>query len=176
MKKSKFSSAAMAEAGMAIALTGLLHMITIYQMPQGGRVTAAAMVPLIFLSLRRGPGVGMLAGTVFGLFNYIQDPFFVHPVQFLLDYPVPFMLLGLAGCFRRWPAVGVVVAIAARFASHVVSGAVFFASYAPKGMNPWAYSAVYNATYLVPELIVTVVVIVALWSVPAMGRGARVEG
>ena len=175
MQKRKFSTTALAEAGMAIALSGILHMIIIWQQPQGGRVTAASMVPLIFLALRRGPGVGLTAGLVYGLANYMQDPYFVHPVQFLLDYPVPFMLLGLAGFFRRWPVVGVVVAIAGRFASHVASGAVFFASYAPKGMNPWVYSVGYNATYLVPELIVSMIVIVALWRMPAVSRGIGID-
>jgi thiamine transporter len=84
-------------------------------------------------------------------------------VQFLLDYPLAFGSLGLAGFFRnlRWPwlpGVGVAVGICGRFICHFISGLVFFASYAPAGMNPAVYSAIYNALYLVPELIISEIV------------------
>jgi thiamine transporter len=47
------------------------------------------------------------------------------------------------------------VGIGGRFLCHFTSGLVFFATYAPAGMNPALYSAIYNAWYLVPELIVS---------------------
>jgi thiamine transporter len=83
----------------------------------------------------------------------------VHPAQFILDYPLAFGLLGLAGFFERWPVVGVVVGVTGRFVSHFVSGVIYFAEFAPQGMSPIIYSAIYNGTYLVPSLIVCAVVI-----------------
>jgi thiamine transporter len=165
---------AVVEAGLAIALSIVLGLIVVYKMPQGGSVSAGAMVPILLLALRRGPVVGITAGLAYGVIHYFQDPYFVHPVQFLLDYPLSSACLGLAGLFRPRPVVGVLVGTLGRFASHLLSGVVFFASYAPKGMNPWVYSAVYNGSYLIPEFIIAALIIVAVWRVPAArGEGYR---
>jgi len=149
-----------------VALAGVLHFISGFipflEMPQGGRVTLAAMVPVLFVALRRGPRVGILASIAFGLVVLVLEPFIYHPVQVLLDYPLAFGSLGLAGFFRKFPVIGVAVGIGGRFLCHFVSGLVFFASYAPAGMDPALYSAVYNAWYLIPELIISAAVIVVL--------------
>ena len=104
--------------------------------------------------LEIGPGIGALAGFLYGLINIIQDPFIVHPVQVLFDYPLPYMAMGLAGLWRGHLYRGTALAFLARFLCHVISGVVFFASYAPEGMNPLAYSLAFNATYLIPEFLI----------------------
>jgi thiamine transporter len=123
------------------------------------------MIPLILLALRQGPLVGMVAGAAYGLLDLAIEPFIVHPVQVLLDYPLAFGALGLAGFFQptvRGAIVGTVVAVLARFICHFISGVVFFASYAPEGWNVYIYSAAYNAAYLIPSLIVAVIVVLVL--------------
>ena len=148
------------------ALAGVLHFISGFipflAMPQGGRVILAAMVPVLFVAIRRGPRVGILAGIAFGLVVLLLEPFIYHPVQVLLDYPLAFGALGLAGFFRKLPVLGVAVGISGRFICHFVSGLVFFASYAPVGMDPAVYSAIYNAWYLIPELVISAAVISVL--------------
>ena len=151
-----------AEIVVAVALAYVLNLIVILRLPQGGSVTAASMVPILWLALRRGPKIGVLGGVIFGLVDLFPQPFIVHPVQFLLDYPLAFGALGLAGFLRGHPIVGVVVGIFGRFICHFISGLVFFATYAPTGMNPAVYSAVYNGSYLVLELVFSTVVIYML--------------
>ena len=158
----KIQTKILTEAVAAVALSGVLHLITLFQSPQGGRVTAAAMVPVLFVAIRRGPRVVILAGIAYGLVVLVEEPFIYHPVQFLLDYPLAFGALGLAGFFRKLPLAGVAVGISGRFVCHFISGLVFFATYAPVGMNPALYSAIYNASYLIPELIVSAVVMLIL--------------
>jgi thiamine transporter len=138
--------------GLALALTVILHTFRLYHMPQGGSVTLGAMVPLLFIAFRYGPVVGYLTGFVYGLINLIQDPYILHPVQVLFDYPLPYMALGLAGYFKDRVLAGTIVGIFGRFICHFVSGVVFFASYTPPGVSPYWYSLVFNATYLLPEL------------------------
>jgi thiamine transporter len=87
------------------------------------------------------------------------EPFFVHPVQVLLDYPIAFGVLGLAGLFSNHPLGGVFVAIVGRFISHFFSGVIFFAVYAPAGMHPAIYSAIYNGSYLIGEFVVSAIII-----------------
>lgn len=152
----------MSEAVAAVALSGVLHLITLYQLPEGGRITAAAMVPVLFVAVRRGWRIGTIAGVAYGLVVLIEEPFIFHPLQVLLDYPLAYGALGVAGLFRKLPVIGVLLGIAGRFISHFISGVVFFATYAPAGMNPALYSAIYNASYLVPELFVSVVVMFVL--------------
>jgi thiamine transporter len=146
----------------AVALSGVLHLITLYQLPEGGRITAAAMVPVLFVAVRRGPRIGILAGIAYGLVVLVEEPYIYHPVQFLLDYPLAYGALGLAGFFKKVPLAGVAVGIAGRFVCHFISGLVFFATYAPTGMDPALYSAIYNASYLVPELLVSGIVMFVL--------------
>jgi len=106
--------------------------------------------------------VGLLAGTVYGFVQLVLEPYVVHPAQLVLDYPLAFGLLGLAGLVAARPLVGVALGIAGRFVAHWLSGVVFFAAYAPEGMNAYLYSALYNAAYLVPELVLSTVALVLL--------------
>lgn len=152
----------LAELVAAVALAGVLHLITLFQSPQGGRITAAAMVPVLFVAIRRGFRVGIIAGIVYGLVVLVEEPFVFHPVQVLLDYPLAFGALGLAGLFRKQPLAGVAVGIGGRFLCHFVSGVIFFATYAPQGMDPALYSAIYNASYLIPELLISGVIMFIL--------------
>jgi thiamine transporter len=152
----------LAEVAVMIALASVLYMIKIFTLPQGGSITLGSMVPIFVLSLRRGPRVGVLAGIVFSFFVLYYEPFVYNPVQFLLDYPLAFGSLGLAGLFRRQPLAGVGAGISSRFVCHFLSGLVFFASFAPTGQSPALYSAIYNGSYLVPEFAISAGVIYLL--------------
>jgi thiamine transporter len=158
-----FSTKILAEIIVLVAAAGALSLMShsFFSLPQGGSINVG-MVPIFWLALRRGARIGIFAGTVFGVVDLAIDPFVVNPVQFILDYPLPFACLGLAGFFQKLPIVGVVVGVTGRFVSHFVSGVVYFANYAPAGMSPVVYSAVYNATYLVPSMIVCAIVIAML--------------
>ncbi len=159
----------LAETAVAVALAGALNLIKIFSLPQGGSVTLAAMVPILLLALRRGWKVGVVAGVVLGLVVLVEEPFIVHPAQLVLDYPLAYGVLGLAGFFRKQPVVGVAVGIGLRFVSHFVSGIVFFASYNPgsislgiftlQNIDAVTYSALYNASYLIPEFVISGILI-----------------
>ena len=152
------------EAAIAVALSFVLGLFALFKMPFGGSVSLE-MIPLILLSLRQGWKVGVVAGATYGLLDLAIDPFVVHPLQLLLDYPLAFGVLGLAGLFKptvRGAILGATVAVLARFFCHFLSGVVFFASYAPESWNPFLYSAAYNAAYLAPSLLIAIVVVVVL--------------
>lgn len=153
-----------AEAGISIALAGALHMVKVWQMPQGGSITLGTMVPLFILALRRGPLAVCVAGAVYGILEgwiLSGGKNFYYPAQVLLDYPIAFGLLGLAGFFPKTPAFGILVCALARYAAHVVSGILFFAQYA-KGPVV-AYSLGYNALYLLPDFVIAIVLTLLVW-------------
>ncbi len=150
------------EASLSIALALSLSYVKIFRMPQGGSITLEN-VPLLLFALRYGLKTGLGAGVVAGFLQLILGGYVAHPVQAVLDYPLAFGLLGLAGAFKdsRW--IGIVLGSSARLACHVASGVVFFASYAPAGQNPFIYSLVYNGSYMVPNTVISIVLITALW-------------
>jgi thiamine transporter len=164
MKNEKLVS--MVEAAMMAALSFVLNLFIVYKMPQGGTVTAGAMVPIIIVALRRGAPWGILAGAVSGLLQFISTGEAIHPASILLDYLLAYAVLGVSGWFSSsLPKVmfGTVFAVILRFVCHLLSGALIFASYAPDGQNPWLYSMGYNASYMLPELVITVAVTIALY-------------
>ncbi|HSW09605.1 MAG TPA: energy-coupled thiamine transporter ThiT [Bacillota bacterium] len=152
---------AVAEAGMLIALATVLSFIKIFTLPQGGSVTAASMVPILLFAVRWGPGPGVLAGAAYGLIQLWVEPFILHPAQVVLDYPLAFGLLGLAGLFPARPALGVMAGMIGRFLSHWLSGFIFFAAFAGD-QHPMLYSAIYNGSYLLPELAISALLVALL--------------
>jgi len=106
--------------------------------------------------------VGVTSGVIFGLVQMLLDGWFYHPAGMFLDYPLAFGVLGLAALFKDSPPVGVFVALAARFLSHFVSGVIFFGMYAPEGTSPIVYSAIYNGSYILPEMIISAILIYML--------------
>jgi len=162
------------ETIVMVALSGALYLIKIFTLPQGGSVTLGSMVPIFLLALRRGPRIGIIGGVIFGLVALVEDFYsgaevIYFPAQVILDYPLAFGLLGLAGFFKKTPILGVGLSVVARFCSHFVSGALFFNSYASAaGLNPFVYSAVYNGGFLIPEFVITAALMVVLIRVRAL--------
>jgi len=167
MSKAASETKILAEGTVFIALTVILKDVLppVVRLPQGGSVSAAGMVPLLWFSLRRGLRSGLEASTIYGLVHMaLPGSFIVDPLQALLDYPIAFGALGLAGTFKKYPLVGVGVGITGRFLAHFASGVWFFAAYAPAGMNPVLYSAIYNGSYLFIELVVSeIIMIILIW-------------
>ena len=162
MRHEKMSTATLEQTSLLLALAVVLEQLRIFHMPQGGSITVGSMVPLLLIGYRFGVGTGMLAGFAYGMINMIQDPFILHPVQVLFDYPLPFMAMGLAGLSRQHFYLSTGLAFLTRFGCHFISGVVFFGSYAPEGMSPVWYSLVANATYLMPEMLICCVILKVL--------------
>ncbi|MEC3640988.1 energy-coupled thiamine transporter ThiT [Bacillus halotolerans] len=149
------------------------------RMPQGGSVSIM-MIPIFLISFRWGVKAGLTTGLLTGLVQIaIGNLFLQHPVQLLLDYIAAFAAVGISGFFAsaiRKSAlsrakgkliVSIIYAVFIgsflRYAAHVISGAVFFGSFAPKGTPVWIYSLTYNATYMVPSFIICAIVLCLLF-------------
>lgn len=172
------------EIALTVALCAVLNLIRI-RLPfnlQGGSISLV-MVPLFVVALRRGLSAGLIAGALYGLIDLMMEPQVYVWAQVLLDYPIAFGALGLAGAWSRpyraalknAPAKAVGIGAAAmlvgglgRFLAHWTSGIVFFGSYAPEGQPVWLYSLVYNASYLLPSVAASLVV--ALIVLPLIER------
>ena len=92
----------------------------------------------------------------------LLEPYIYAPLQVILDYPLAFGMLGLCGFFansKHGFLKGYLLGVFGRYLCHVISGYLFFAEYAPDGVNPLVYTLLYNATYIVPETIITVILL-----------------
>jgi len=110
--------------------------------------------------MRYGLRAGLEIGVIYGLVHMALGGCVINPVQAMLDYPLAYAALGLSGLFRKYLIVG--VGVVGRFLCHFISGIVFFAIYAPEGMNPALYSAIYNGSYLIIEFIISSIIIYIL--------------
>ena len=160
--KKRWTARMLANAALFIALATVLSFVRLYKMPQGGSITPASMLPLFLFAYAYGVGPGMLVGAAYGLVQFLQDAYFVHPIELLLDYPLAFAMLGLAGLAAnfsdKWGLIPcIILGTFGRFVCVFVSGVIFFGMYAPEGQNVLVYSAVYNGLYLVPEAIICIV-------------------
>jgi len=195
-----WSTAAIAEMAIAVALAAALGLVKLFVMPQGGSVSLE-MLPILFVAVRRGLVPGITVGVVYGFVQLLlPGAFLVQPVQVMLDYPLAFGALGLAALvpvpvspvrlawreIRPAPARvlpflallsgAVVVGVSARFVCHFLSGIIFFGSYAPAGQAVWIYSLTYNLLYLAPEAVLTfalLAVLVVAYDEAGLARSGR---
>ena len=158
-RRIKLTTKVLVNVSLMLALATILTFLRLYHFPQGGNVTLGSMIPLLMISFRYGAAVGTLTGFVFGLIQIVQDPFILHPIQVLFDYPLPYMAAGLAGIFPRQIIPATILAFAGKFACHFISGVIFFASYAPEGTSPIIYSLTANAMLIVPEALICCVIL-----------------
>lgn len=156
--------------GMCMALSFVLSYIKLFEMPQGGSVTAASMLPILLFAFVAGPSPGLIVGVAYGFLQFLQGGYAAHWVSILLDYPIAFGVLGLIAFAPKSIkslevrfVVGIFIAISTRFICHVLSGVAFFS----EGVaNPWVSSITYNITYLSAELLITIVIGILLIRTP----------
>lgn len=160
------------ESAVMIALATVLSEIQIVNMPFGGTVTAFSMLPVLIIAYRYGLGWGLFTGVVDGVLQMLLGmgnlkygtSAFAVVIIVLFDYLIAFGVLGLGGIFRNKIknqglalASGSLLACVLRYLCHCVSGYFVWYIWAWDGFSPAAYSFAYNATYMVPETIITVI-------------------
>ena len=151
---SHFSAKIISRTALVIAMTSVINQIHVFMLPQGGEVSLGTMIPLILLSYCFGWRITLLAGFICGIIALMINPYFYHPVQVLLDYPLPYMAMAVVGLFKQRILLGTTVAYALKYVFHIISGVVFFASYAPEGTPALVYSLVYNGSFVIPDWLI----------------------
>ncbi|MDN7247428.1 energy-coupled thiamine transporter ThiT [Planococcus shenhongbingii] len=170
-----------------IAIFGALGYVldfVAFKMPQGGSVSFV-MIPIVLIAFRRGVLAGVLTGLLIGLLQIVTGVISVTPLSFgfvvmqvLLDYLVAYGVVGLAGmmrgrylhAYREHRTGGMITAVVIglfigsllRYITHVITGILFFGMFAEG--NVFIYSAVYNATYMIPVFLLAAFVCSALFA------------
>lgn len=145
---------------MLLAAALALSNIKLFQMPSGGSVSLGVL-PLLLLAARHGPVTGCASGALLGLLMLTTRPFIVHPLQFILDYPLAYAAVGLAGTVTwKTPvqaATATTLANVIRLLLHVVAGAVFFMTGKDTFMQAMLASCLYNLGHMLPETVICVI-------------------
>lgn len=153
---------ALAISALLVALSIILNQLVLFRMPQGGSITAFSMVPIALCAYFFGVRKGVMAGMCVGLIDLIFNPYVIHPVQLLLDYPLAFGALAFGGIFaakKNGLIKGYIFGVICRYICAVLSGVIFFGSYAPEGFSALAWSLWYNLTYLAVEGVISVILL-----------------
>ncbi len=170
----------LAYAGICIATAFALSYVKFFSLPMGGSVTLVSMLPIMLYAYMFGAKKGVIAGVIYGILQCIQSPQIYEPVQVLLDYPIAFGALGLAGIFKGMKGLkgnmllefllGMVVACLGRYFAHVLSGYFVFYSWSTfEQGKELLYSLAYNA-FIFVDLALDVIVGAALLSSKTMQR------
>ena len=170
---------ALCECSVMIALSLVLGLVKIAEMPYGGSVTLASMLPIAIVAYRHGLKWGMgaaLANSVVQLLTGLKNFSYFTTWQSivalaLFDYIFAFCVFGLSGIFKKQMkqnlalTLGTLLASLLRYVCHVISGATIWAGLSIPDSAALLYSLGYNATYMVPETIILVACAVYLGSV-----------
>ena len=172
------------ECSVLLAIAIVFSFIKVWQMPMGGEITFVSMLPVMLAGFRNGPKAGFATAFIYSLFQlasaFVSGNVFVYcttafafAVCVIFDYLVPFTGLGIACLFKNINKnsvrfkntgiyFGVTCGIVLRFLCHYITGVVIWGQWAgDKG--PYVYSLLYNGTFLLPELILTLLVCMILF-------------
>ncbi|MBP9995787.1 MAG: energy-coupled thiamine transporter ThiT [Lachnospiraceae bacterium] len=153
-------------SGTCVALaTVIATCIKLPSLPFGGSITLFSMLLICLTGYWFGPVTGFCASVAFALMQYITGPYFVHPVQVILDYLCAFGALGTSGFFckrKNGLTIGYIVSVMLRLFFACLSGIFFYTEYIhdPKAdIYAILTGIIYNCSYILPEMIITLILI-----------------
>ena len=175
-KRKNTSISTLTECAVMLALAFALSCAKLFEMPMGGSVTVASMLPIMLISIKYGVGTGLATGAVYSFTQLMQAFASANVFPYcetgkalvlcvLFDYLVPFTLIGLAGVFHKLKLtknvelnvyIGIVSAVVLRFLCHFLTGVVIWRQWAPDGMGKYLYSFLYNSGFLSVDFIICI--------------------
>ncbi len=170
----------LAESAIMLALAFALSSAKLFEMPLGGSVTVASMLPIMLISFKYGNKWGLTTAFLYSLTQALQAlaagnvfPYCERVdtliICILFDYLVPFTVLGLAGMLYGKLKntnvdflVGASLVVFLRFCSHFLTGVYIWGQWAPEGMGKYLYSFLYNGGFLGVDFAILMVVLVLM--------------
>ncbi len=184
MANNKLFTKRLCVTAILIALSSVLSLLKVYEMPLGGSVTLLSMVPIVMVPLMYGTFWGLVGAFMYSvvqlMFGIFIDGLLGWGLSLgyvigaiIFDYILAYTVLGFAGIFKKKGVIGIifgiVLAMIFRFLSHLVSGGIFFASWC-EWDSVWIYSICYNGAYMLPEMIITTIAAVLIFKNPQIKK------
>jgi thiamine transporter len=162
----------MIEVAIFAAIGIVLDQLSFRLWAQGGSISLV-MVPIVLMAFRWGTIPGLVTGFLIGTLQAMMGGYILTPLQGFIDYFLAFTVVGLAGIIRRrllkagkegkkkkmvaYITIGTFIGGLLRYIAHTAAGIVFFAEYAGK-QNVYLYSIIYNGSFMIPAIILTIIV------------------
>lgn len=176
VKKRAYDAKHIAAAGVTVGLSFALSYAKISPVPLGGSITLASFVPVLVYAYVYGIVDGLLAGTIFGLLNFISGPYILTPFTFILDYLLAFASIGFMGVAKKLTkkqtfnvVLGAVGVYAIRFIFHLISGVIYFMNDsvwvelpAWAMTNAFIYSFIYQLVYIPADCAIATIILYVL--------------
>lgn len=165
-KTGKINSKKLAFAGISLALAFITSYIK-FEMPMGGSVTLFSMFFICFIGYLYGVNIAFITAFAYSLLQFIQSggSYFLTPFQTCCDYFFAFTALGLAGFMykkKNGLVTGYILACLVRGLFHTIGGYLYWMDYMPDWFPTSltsVYSIVYNYSYILTEMVITLIVI-----------------
>ncbi len=167
------------ETAIMMALAFVLSNIKIIQMPLGGTVTLASMLPIVMIAIKYDLKWGLFTSLLYGVvqlsLSFVKVIGWGMPVPetigcLLLDYLIAYAVLGFGGIFSKkgiaGQLIGIMIALTLRFVCHYLSGTIIFGVWEDGTGAVLLHSLLYNGTYMLPELVITAAVATLLLKAP----------
>lgn len=170
----RFSAKKLTVAGISLALAFITSYIK-FELPMGGSITLFSMFFICFVGYAYGIKVGFTTAFAYSLLQFIQtgSSYFLTPFQVCCDYFFAFTALGIAGFWfnkKNGLIKGFIAAALIRGLFHTIGGYIYWMDYMPEWFPASlrnVYSIVYNYSYILGEMVITLVVV----NVPAVKHG-----
>ena len=123
------------------------------------------MLFIVLIANWYGAGTGILVGFVYGILQFMQEPYFLSVLQVCCDYLLAFAALGLAGFFykkKHGLVIGYIVGVLGRGVFNALAGYLFWMEYMPENFPKSLaalYPVIYNFSFLLAEAVLTLIVI-----------------
>ena len=176
-KRQNAKISTLTECAVMLALAFALSYAKLFEMPMGGSVTVASMLPIMLISVKYGVTTGLATAFTYSLTQLLQAVMSANVFPYcetlgtltlciLFDYVVPFTILGLAGIFHKMKItknaeaniyLGIVSVVVLRFVCHFITGVAIWGQWAPDGMGKYLYSFLYNGGFLSLDFIICIV-------------------
>ena len=171
------------ECAVMLALSFALSAAKLFELPMGGSVTVASMLPIMLISVKYGIGIGLSTSFLYSITQLLQAVASANVFPYcetlpallvciLFDYILPFTLIGLAGFFHKVKLTkntelnvytGIISVVILRFLCHFITGVVIWGQWAPDGMGKYLYSFLYNGSFLALDFLICIVCAVLIF-------------
>ena len=168
-------------AALGFIFDEIQGLISANMFPAGGSI-GFAMIAVLIIAYRRGILPALLTGLIMGLFDIATKAYVRHPVQVLLDYVFPYMLVAFAALLKplfdraqtkkekiAWLLLGTLIGGLLKLLSHYLAGVFFWVkspddfSWGIKNMNTLVYCLIYNLAFIGPSIIITGALLVVVY-------------
>lgn len=187
MKKSFISTRLLTEIALVSAIAFVLDVFQsgLFRgmFPNGGSI-GIAMLPILIITFRRGFLTGLIASFVLSFLQMlggvyaIASSWYLVLLQIMLDYIISYPLVSFAGVFYKkfhqsenkkkqinYLIIGTTLGGILKLLSHYLAGVIFWSSSCPENFigGPYLFSLVYNGGYMIPNIILNAILLVAVY-------------